>query len=354
MIIANTSGCSSVWGGAFPRIPFVKDKNGRGPAWARSLFEDNAEFGFGMEVGLELRRKNLKEDVDEFLNTPSKITKITPDLLDLLKKWQQSWQDGDETLKLEKPLIKALKENENNGIEKFLNADDLWVKASHWIIGGDGWAYDIGFGGLDHVLASRQNVNVLIFDNEIYSNTGGQQSKATNIGAVAQFAANGKDTPKKDLGFMMMNYGNIYVAQCAFGSQRDFNHLLRCMKEAESFDGPSIILCYCNCILHYIKGAKGAGGEGGIKAQRLAVDSGYWPLYSYDPRRMMEGKNPLKIESQAPDVKKLEEFLDTQVRYNNLKRTRPELAKEMHDELRTQVVRRYKKYTNYAKVFEPK
>jgi len=354
MIIANTSGCSSVWGGAFPRIPFVTDKNGRGPAWARSLFEDNAEFGFGMQVGLELRRRNLKEDVDAFLKDESKTSKVTQELVDLLKKWSQCFLDGEATLKLEKPLLKAIKDNAGKGVEKFETGKDLWVKPSHWIIGGDGWAYDIGFGGLDHIFASKQNFNVLVFDNETYSNTGGQQSKATNIGAVAQFASGGKDTPKKDLGFMMMNYGNVYVAQCAFGSKKEFDHLIKCMKEAESFEGPSLILCYCNCILHHIKGAQGAGGAGGIKAQRLAVDSGYWPLYSYDPRREDQGKNPLQIVSQPPDTKKLEEFLDMEVRYNSLKRTQPEKAKAMHEQLRRQVVRRYQKYVNYAQVFEPK
>jgi len=256
------------------------------------------------------------------------------------------------TLKLQQPILKEIAENKNKGVEKLEKGKDLWIKPSHWILGGDGWAYDIGFGGLDHIMAQDKNFNVLIFDNETYSNTGGQQSKATNVGAVAQFASGGKDTPKKDLGFMMMNYGNVYVAQCAFGSQKDMAHLIKCMKEAESFNGPSLILCYCNCILHHIKGANGAGGKGGIKAQKLAVESGYWPTYSYDPRRLAQGKNPLQINSPVPDEKKLDEFLDMEVRYNSLKRTNPEKAAKTRKELHKQVVLRYKKYVNYAKVFE--
>jgi len=354
MIIANPSGCSSVWGGAFPRIPFVKAKSGRGPAWARSLFEDNAEFGYGMTVGLELRRNNFKEDVDKFLADRSKTRRITPELLSLLKEWQAKWQDGEATLKLEKPILEAIEENRRNGVKVLELGKDLWVKPSHWIVGGDGWAYDIGFGGLDHIMASDKNFNVLIFDNEIYSNTGGQQSKATNVGAVAQFAANGKETWKKDLGFMMMNYGNVYVAQCAFGDQRAMQHLITCMKEAESFNGPSLIVCYCNCILHHIRGALGAGGKGGIKAQRLAVESGYWPLYSYDPRREDQGKNPFVLSSGAPDEKKLDELLDMEVRYNSLKRANPKRAAALQQSLHRQVVRRYAKYANFAKLYDSK
>ena len=351
MIIANPSGCSSVWGGAFPRIPFVTDKYGRGPAWARSLFEDNAEYGYGMTVGLELRRNNFKDDVKAFLKS-EESAKVTPKLIELLNKWLDNFDNGEETLALQQPILKEIAANKGNGVEKLELGGDLWIKPSHWIVGGDGWAYDIGFGGLDHIMASDKNFNILIFDNETYSNTGGQQSKATNVGAVAQFASAGKDTPKKDLGFMMMNYGNVYVAQCAFGSTKDMQHLIKCMKEAESFNGPSLILCYCNCILHHIRGANGAGGKGGVTAQRLAVESGYWPTYSYDPRREAQGKNPLQINSPVPDEKKLDEFLDMEVRYNSLKRTNPEKAKKTRQELHHQVVRRYQKYVNYAKVFE--
>jgi len=355
MVIANTSGCSSVWGGGSPRIPFTTDKDGRGPAWARSLFEDNAEFGYGMTIGTELRRAHLKDDVAAILKDVDFVATLPPALSTLLKDWDEKWLDGDATLEIEKPLLAELSKVQHiERLKQIQGKQDLWVRPSHWIIGGDGWAYDIGYGGLDHIFATGTNFNVLVFDNEVYSNTGGQQSKATNIGAIAQFASRGKETPKKDLGFMMMNYGNVYVAQCAFGTAEQFQHLIKCLKEAESFNGPSLVLCYCNCILHHIKGAIGAGGPGGIKAQRLAVESGYWPLYSYDPRREKQGKNPLIIESPKPEISKLQEFLDLEVRYNNLKKVNPKAAVEMSAQLHKQVQQRYRKYETFAQVFETK
>ena len=351
MVIANTSGCSSVWGGASPRIPFTKDENGRGPAWGRSLFEDNAEYGYGMAVGLMVRRGNLLDDVKDILGNGNIVAQI-PKLAPLLKEWVENFDDGDESLRLEKPIVEALEQYPHvDELKRLREGRDLWVKPSNWIFGGDGWAYDIGFGGLDHVLASKENFNVLVFDNETYSNTGGQQSKATNVGAVAQFAARGKSTPKKDLGFMMMQYDNIYVAQCAFGTQKDLQNLIKCLKEAESFDGPSLVICYCNCILHHIKGAVGAGGQGGINAQKLAVESGYWTTYSYDPRREKQGKNPLEIYSPEPDEKKLDEFLNMEVRYNSLKRQHPKEAEKYRKDIHKQILRRYRKYKAFQTMF---
>lgn len=348
MLIANASGCSSVWGGSFTKVPFTVDENGRGPAWARSLFEDNAEFGYGMAVGLEHRRKELYEDVTQVLKNKSSIPS---DAAEVLEKWTENWLKGDESLELEKPLLETLnKYRYVKELEKLQDKKDLWVKPSHWILGGDGWAYDIGYGGLDHVFASGKDFNVLVFDNEIYANTGGQQSKATQLGAIAEFASNGKDTPKKDLGFMMMNYGNVYVASCALGSQKDVKHLIKCMKEAESFRGPSLILVYCNCIMHHIKGAIGAAS---LKAHKLAVEGGYWPIYSYDPRREAQGKNPFEFLSKKPDLAKLDEFLDMEVRYNRLRKQNPELFKELRKNLHNDVMRKYKKYQTFSKVFEP-
>ena len=275
MVIANASGCSSVWGGAFPRIPFTTDKDGRGPAWARSLFEDNAEFGYGMAVGLDIRRSHLKEDVDKILADHSKVHELPSSLVSLLWNWTDHFTDGEKTLELLKPILKELDKVKNNPIVKpLLGQNDLWVKQSNWIIGGDGWAYDIGYGGLDHIFAQRRDFNVLVFDNELYANTGGQQSKSTQSGAVAQFAANGKREKKKDLGFMMMSYDTVYVASCSLGSQKDLKHFVKCLKEAESFPGPSLILVYCNCILHHIKGAIQAGGAASLKAHKLAVEGG--------------------------------------------------------------------------------
>jgi pyruvate-ferredoxin/flavodoxin oxidoreductase len=354
LMIANASGCSSVWGGSFTKVPFITDARGRGPAWARSLFEDNAEFGFGMAVGLDLRRSHLHDDVGTILKDSSLLATLPKGLTKLLAEWYEKWQDGDATLVLEEGLAKELqnvKQVERLGVLQ--GKEDLWVKTSHWILGGDGWAYDIGFGGLDHVLASGKNFNVLVFDNEIYANTGGQQSKATQIGAVAQFAALGKDTAKKDLGFMMMNYGNVYVASVALGSQKDIAYVLKCLKEAESFNGPSIVLCYCNCIMHNIKGALGAGGSAGFKAHQLAVEGGYWPVYSFDPRREAAGKNPFDFVSKPPNDAKLDEFLNMEVRFNSLRRINPKLAAELRESLHKSIKRRYRIYENFKKAFEP-
>jgi len=353
MVIANASGCSSVWGGAFPRIPFTTDKDGRGPAWARSLFEDNAEFGYGMAVGLDLRRRHLKEDVDKLLSDRTNIRAFPPSLITLLTQWSENFMNGEETYKLYKPLLAELDAHKNHpAIKAILDKKDLIVKQSNWILGGDGWAYDIGYGGLDHIFAQKRDFNVLVFDNELYANTGGQQSKSTQCGAVAQFAANGKREMKKDLGYMMMSYDNVYVASCSLGSQKDLKHFIKCCKEAESFPGPSLILVYCNCILHHIKGAIQAGGEASLKAHRLAVEGGYWPVYSYDPRREKEGKNPFEMLSKKPDLKKLDQFLDMEVRFNGLKRQNPQISAELREQLHRDVMRRYSRYVAFGKGFE--
>jgi len=353
MVIANASGCSSVWGGAFPRIPFVTDKDGRGPAWARSLFEDNAEYGYGMAVGLDLRRSHLKEDVDAIIHDHKKTASLPASLVQLLWKWSDHYMDGEETYRLFKPILAELKANKDNEIIKpLLGREDMWVKQSNWILGGDGWAYDIGYGGLDHIFSQNRDFNVLVFDNELYANTGGQQSKATQTGAVAQFASSGKREGKKDLGYMMMAYDNVYVASCSLGSAKDLAHFVKCCKEAESFPGPSLILVYSNCILHHIKGAIQAGGKASLKAHKLAVEGGYWPVYSYDPRRQKQGKNPFQMLSKKPDLKKLDEFLDMEVRFNGLKRTKPELSKQLREQLHKNVMRRYSRYVAFGKGFE--
>ena len=355
LVIANASGCSSVWAGSFSKIPFSANERGRGPAWARSLFEDNAEFGYGMAIGLTMRREHLHQHVTEMLKDSQFLQTISNDLVQLLKKWTEKWMDGDMTLSLEPAIlseIDKLKDDENNArILQLKNGRDLWVKPSHWIIGGDGWAYDIGFGGLDHVFSTGKDFNILVFDNEIYANTGGQQSKATSLGAVAQFASLGKDTVKKDLGYMMMDYGNCYVASCALGSQKDIAYLIKCLKEAESYPGPSLVLCFCNCIMHHIKGAIGAGGKAGLMAHQLAVQGGYWPVYSYDPRRAEVGKNPLDLVSKEPDEKKLEEFLNMEVRFSSLTKTHPETAAKMRKNLHSYVLRRYRKYKALSDAF---
>lgn len=351
MLIANASGCSSVWGGASPRIPFTVDEIGRGPAWSRSLFEDNAEYGFGQAVGLESRRAYFKDDVDAFLANEELVSK-NKDLSIVLKEWSNRWLDGDYTEHVYGKLSDLL--NSINGdhelVRRIKHGRDLIMKPSQWIIGGDGWAYDIGYSGLDHIFSSGKNFNVLVFDNEVYSNTGGQQSKATNIGAIAQFASSGKTTIKKDLGFMLMNYGNVYIAQTSLANSKDIQHFIKCCKEAESFNGPSLILLYCNCILHYIKNSIGAGGKGGIEAATLAVKSGYWPLYSYDPRRESQGKPVFSIDSSEPDLEALDKFLDIQVRYNHLSRVNPEAAKRTREQLKKQILKRFKIYKTFSNI----
>ena len=355
MIIANASGCSSVWGGSFTKVPFIVDENGRGPAWARSLFEDNAEYGFGMALGLEMRRKQLHDDVGAILKNQAAMMDFPAGFTKVLTDWYDNWQDGEATLALEKPLLAHIRSLRHvDRLAPLRGKRDLWVKPSHWILGGDGWAYDIGFGGLDHICASGKNFNVLVFDNEIYANTGGQQSKASQLGAVAQFAALGKDTAKKDLGFMMMTYGNVYVASVALGTQKDIQYLIKCLKEAESYNGPSVILCYCNCIMHHIKGAVGAGGSAGLKAHQLAVDGGYWPIYSFDPRREAAGKNPFEFLSKKPDLAKLNEFLSMEVRFDSLKRSNPKLAAQLRDDLHKNIMRRYRLYKAFEATFNEK
>lgn len=353
MLIANASGCSSVWGGSFSKVPFVTDESGRGPAWARSLFEDNAEFGFGMALGLQMRRDNLKIDVKKVLDDYELIATLPPDFVTRLTSWYNNFLNGEKTLELEPLLVADLEKLRHvEKLKPLQGQKDLWVKPSNWILGGDGWAYDIGYGGLDHVFSTGKDFNILVFDNEIYANTGGQQSKATNVGAVAQFASSGKDTFKKDLGYMMMDYGNCYVASCAMGSAKDLSYLIKCLKEAESYPGPSLVLCYCNCIMHHIKGAVGAGGHMGLVAHQLAVEGGYWPIYSFDPRRLKQNKNPFEFLSKKPDMNKLTEFLKLESRFASLSRSNPARAKKLVEELHTYVSRRYRKYEAFKGVYE--
>ncbi|KAK8900384.1 hypothetical protein M9Y10_002711 [Tritrichomonas musculus] len=353
MLIANASGCSSVWGGSFSKVPFVADEQGRGPAWARSLFEDNAEFGYGMAIGLQMRRAELLNDVKAILDDKELVNSLPSQFVQHLSKWRDNYLEGDLTLELAPLIMDDLEKlRHNNRLDIIQGKKDLWVKPSNWILGGDGWAYDIGYGGLDHVFASGKDFNVLVFDNEIYANTGGQQSKATNMGAVAQFASSGKDTFKKDLGYMMMDYGNCYVASVALGNAKDLAYLVKCLKEAESYPGPSLVLCFCNCIMHHIKGAIGAGGKRGLYAHQLAVEGGYWPVYSFDPRRIEKGKNPFELISKEPNEDKLDEFLKMEVRYNSLSRTKPELAASYRKKLHKFILRRYRKYQAFKGVYE--
>jgi len=345
MVIANATGCSTIWGGTFPNSPYTVDERGYGPAWANSLFEDNAEFGLGIYKAHQHIREGLKMNLEKFIKDgkqcdaklKEKLDKILVDFMDRAK--TRVLADQIKALLKDDAVCKA----SDAGLIKYLkdNSDGL-AKKSQWIFGGDGWAYDIGFGGLDHVLATGEDVNVLVLDTEVYSNTGGQRSKATSRGAVAKFCATGKETAKKDLGKMMMSYGNVYVASAALGA--DMKHLIKVIKEAESYNGPSLLMTYTTCIAHGIKGVMNEA----IDEQKLAVESGYWMLYHYDPRRRSQGLNPLVVDMPEPKFEKLDEFLKSEVRFTALGQQNASMGKAAMDSLKKDLVERWQEYKMLA------
>lgn len=329
-IVANATGCSSIYGGNLPTTPWAVNNDGRGPAWSNSLFEDNAEFGFGMRLSIDKHEEYARELL------ASLNGKLNKELVEKILTADQKDEAGIYEQRERVDKLKAdLEKLEDYAAKQLVPIVDYLVKKSVWIIGGDGWAYDIGYGGLDHVIASGKNVNILVLDTEVYSNTGGQCSKATGMGAIAKFAAGGKPTPKKDLAMMAMNYGNVYVAQIAMGS----NDLqtLKAFIEAEAYDGPSIIIAYSHCIAHGINMAKG------MDNQKLAVDSGYWPLFRYNPDNVKEGKNPLKLDSKAPKIR-LEDYIYKENRYKMLTKFNPDAAKKLLKEAQEEVVSKWQKY----------
>ena len=331
MIVANATGCSSIYGGSAPSTPYTTNDEGKGVAWANSLFEDNAEFGMGMNVAIETMRHRI-EDIMR-----NNIDSVSNALSALYNDWINFKNDGVKTQEITKNLLPILEQNLSApGVKEILELKKFLVKKSQWIIGGDGWAYDIGFGGLDHVLASGENVNVLVLDTEVYSNTGGQSSKSSRAGSIAQFTASGKPAQKKDLGYIAMTYGNIFVAQ--INSNASQANVIKAIAAAEAYDGPSLIIAYSPCIAHGIKGGLSqSGGQG-----ELATKCGYWPTYLYDPRLLKEGQNPLKITSKEPDWSLYEEFLLNEVRYNSLKKTNPEHADELLAKNKADAQRRYR------------
>jgi pyruvate-ferredoxin/flavodoxin oxidoreductase len=354
MLVANATGCSSIYGGNLPTTPWAKNAEGRGPAWSNSLFEDNAEFGLGMRVALDQRidaatnvLRSLQDVIDPALAQEilynDQITEA--DILEqrkrvqLLKERLQTLLDSDEErLTTLKPALADL-----------LSKADSLVKKSVWIIGGDGWAYDIGYGGLDHVMASGRNVNILVLDTEVYSNTGGQMSKSTPRAAVAKFAAAGKPLPKKDLGMLAMAYGNVYVARVAFGAND--RQTVQAILEAEAYDGPSIIIAYSHCIAH------GYDMKFGLEQQQAAVDSGHWVLYRYNPdlavTPTVEGnghhKSPFQLDSKAPSIP-LENYIYREGRYRMLQQSNPEAAERLLALAKADVTQRWESYRNMATV----
>jgi len=330
MIIGNATGCTSIWGGSAPAIPYCVNQDGFGPTWGNSLFEDAAEFSYGMLLGVMQQRKKLADLVTQALRTdiPQEIKYAMQGWLDNLKDAQGSRKYGDQ-------LKKLLPANPDNALlAQIAGMSKLFTKKSFWIFAGDGAAYDIGFGGVDHVLATGEDINMIVYDTEVYSNTGGQSSKATPTGSVAKFAASGKKTPKKDMGRMMMSYGYIYVASVAMGANKQ--QLMKALTEAERFEGPSLILAYSPCINQGILVGMGKSQE----EEKLAVQSGYWPLYRYNPTLKAEGKNPFILDSKEPDGS-LTKFLDGEIRYASLKRTFPAEAQKLQAELEEQLTARY-------------
>ena len=363
MIVANATGCSSIWGGSAPSMPYTVDANGHGPAWGNSLFEDAAEYGMGMKLSLNVMVNYLTTAAENLI----KMEEVPAEVKAVLQEWLDAHLDGEASVaaaaKVEECLDKLFCGCEDcGGPAEFSDAamkelcticeyKDYLVKKSVWIIGGDGWGYDIGYGGLDHVLGSGEDVNVLVLDTEVYSNTGGQSSKSTPTAAIAQFAASGKRTRKKDLGRMAMTYGTVYVAQVGMGA--DKNQLMKALKEAEAHKGPSLIIAYAPCINHGIRAGMGKTQE----RTKLAVEAGYWHLYRYNPDLIAQGKNPFTLDSKTPKsytdgtfVDKYKEFILGEVRYSSLKRGFPAIAEELFDRAAAEAKERFETYKTLAEI----
>ena len=344
MVIANATGCSSIYGGSAPSTPYCTNRDGKGPAWANSLFEDNAEYGFGMALSINTSRDRLHDLMEKAIEAG-----VENGLAELFKEWIEKREDAEATKELDSKLRAALiaalptvTGDMRCTLESILELKDYFIKKSVWILGGDGWAYDIGYGGLDHVLASGEDVNVLVMDTEVYSNTGGQASKATPTGAIAKFAAAGKPIRKKDLGLMATTYGYVYVAQISLGA--NMNQTFKAIKEAESYKGPSIIIAYTPCINHGIKTGMGTT----IAEEKKATSCGYWPIYRFDPRLVDDGKNPFQLDGPKELDGKFQEFLNGEIRFSALKQTFPDRAEMLSKKAEKDMLFRYNKYKKLA------
>ena len=340
MYIANATGCSSIWGGSAPSTPYTFNKEGKGPAWSNSLFEDNAEFGYGMFLGQKTLRNRVIAKVKALGETAENA-----DVKAAIAEYLDTVEDGNANTPATEKLVAALEACGCDAAKEILVSKDYLRKKSQWIFGGDGWAYDIGFGGLDHVIASGQDVNIFVFDTEVYSNTGGQSSKSTPTGAIAQFAAAGKEVKKKDLAGIAMSYGYVYVAHIAMGA--DYNQCIKAIAEAEAYHGPSIIIGYAPCINHGIKTGMGTA----MAEEKKAVQAGYWHLYRYNPTLKAEGKNPFIMDSKAPNTDEYKNFLMGEVRYNALARQNPERAEKLFDKALANAKDRYDYLTRLSKLY---
>jgi pyruvate-ferredoxin/flavodoxin oxidoreductase len=341
MIITNATGCSSIWGGSAPSAPYTTGAKGKGPAWANSLFEDNAEYGYGMVLAIKQMRNKIEDYMKQLseMNVDPSVKKAVSEWIEGREDYEISKQSTAKILKLFEKDLGDKKTNELKG--KILELKDYLIKKSVWAFGGDGWAYDIGYGGLDHVLASGENINILVFDTEVYSNTGGQASKATPIGAVAKFAASGKKTKKKDLGLMAITYGYVYVAQISMGASQ--KQTLKAFLEAEKYNGPSLIIAYSPCINHGIYAGMGCSQL----REKQAVDAGYWHLYRYNPELKKDGGNPFILDSKEP-TESFREFLMGEVRYASLTKTFPEIAKDLFGKAEEEAKAKYERYKAMA------
>ena len=344
MMVANATGCTSIYSGSAPSTPYCTNEKGQGPAWANSLFEDNAEFGLGMHIGIEKLRDRIQETMEAAI---ASCDKCSEELKGVMREWIGNRGSSARSAEVTARLLPMLEACGCDYCRKILEHKDWLVKKSQWIIGGDGWGYDIGYGGVDHVLASGQDVNILVIDTEVYSNTGGQASKATPVGSVAQFAAAGKATKKKDLAGIAMSYGYVYVAQVAMGA--DYNQCIKAFTEAESYNGPSIIIAYAPCINHGIKGGMGISQA----EEKKAVAAGYWNNFRFDPRKADNGENPFTLDSKAPTAS-YRDFIMGEVRYNSLTRAFPERAEKLFEKAEKAAADRYEHLVRLQEVYGEK
>ena len=338
MMIANATGCSSIWGAAAPVSPYTTNEKGQGPAWSNSLFEDNAEYGYGMFLANQTRRKELADKINDVLDY------VSDDLRELLEDWMDHMFESEGTQQRATKLAAALEvaDLSDPKLADIYDNRDLFVKTSQWMFGGDGWAYDIGFGGIDHILASGADVNILVMDNEVYSNTGGQTSKATPASAIAKFSAGGKYQSKKDLGMMAMTYGNVYVAQIASGANQ--MQTIKALEEAEKFPGPSLVIAYTPCINHGLRG----GMSKTLQEAKDAVNSGYWSLYRYNPLQREKGKNPMTLDYKKPNFDEMIGFMKQQTRFSALERIQPEDAQRLYQKTVNDAQTRFYNYARLA------
>ena len=341
-IVANATGCSSIYSGSIPSTPYTKNEKGQGPAWANSLFEDFCEFGLGMELANEKMRERIVKIMTEAI-----AADCTPaDAKELFQAWLDNRNDAAKSQEITEKIIPIVEAGKSkcDHCKQLSELTGYMIKRSQWIIGGDGASYDIGYGGLDHVIASGKNVNILVLDTEVYSNTGGQSSKATPLGAIAKFAASGKRVRKKDLGMIATTYGYVYVAQIAMGANQA--QCLKALKEAEAYDGPSLVIAYAPCINHGLK-----AGMGKAQAEEAkAVECGYWHLWRFNPALEAEGKNPFTLDSKEPDYSKFQDFLKGEVRYASVMKQFPNEAQELFNASEEMAKKRYQSYVRMTKM----